>query len=187
MCKLLQTVTRSPFKYSSAKDTVSHSPSVNVLRSRPCYENNSQTGHIPLKCENFNVQTSSELQPHSRRPTSEGNKEFQSCDWAVHALGCWGWRVKDVFQICCSLSWLSLGECIGGWLVGVGVAHSEPLGVHSTVRSSAHWMDGDHSLGGACMPSIPRPWHVCVSVCMCGGGRSVCHWTGGNNDGCMEP
>lgn len=45
-----------------------------------------------------------------------------------------------------------------------GVVHLESPRVSSTVGSSAHWMDGDHSLGGVCIPNIPRPWHVCVSA-----------------------
>lgn len=58
--------------------------------------------------------------------------------------------------------------CCCGWFEGScdgrGVVHLESPRVSSTVGSSALWMDGDHSLGGVCIPNIPRLWHVCVSV-----------------------
>lgn len=63
--------------------------------------------------------------------------------------------------------------------LGGGVGFKS-LWVYS-MGGSAHWMAGDHSLGGVCMPHIPRLWHVCVSVCLCGG-RCVCCQVDANKD-----
>lgn len=124
-----------------------------------------QIRSIPLKPDNFNVRTSSEQLPDSDVPHQRATRNSKAIiELCIHLIPRWGLKTSFKRVV---LRLDSVRENVwssGGWFWGVGVAHFEPLRVYSTVGSSAHWMDGDHSLGGVCMPHIPRLWHVCVSV-----------------------
>lgn len=118
-----------------------------------------QTKIRPLKSDNVNAQNPS----HIREPWGIPDP-WQGYEWP----GCSRWGIWKSFwkELLSFLTQYGRMSVVGVDLKGVvrGVAHFESPRVSSTVGSSAHWMDGDHSLGGVCIPNIPRLWHVCVSV-----------------------
>lgn len=135
------------------------------MRRRPCYENISQTGHIPLKCANFNVQTSSELQPHSDVPHQRATRNSK----AVTEL-CMHWDAEAGGERHLSDMLFSFLTQFGGmhrWLArrGWGCTFSAPEGVLHCEKLGP--LNGWRSLSGWCVRASHTTAVTCLCVCEC--------------------